>query len=422
MRRSRQALPPGFGTIWTTVAIDLIGFGIVLPVLPQYAERFGASPTVVGMLLASFSVAQLLFAPLWGWLSDRVGRKPILIVSLAGTAVGSLLTGVAGSLALLFAGRVIDGISGASVSVAHASVADVAPRDQRARLFGMLGAAFAVGFVAGPAIGALTALWSPRLPFLVASSIAAANCVVALFRLPETHPAGQRGTDSDGAHTVLAQTVLGQTGLEDEGLAAVAAGPQVATVPRTAGAIGHLVAVAFMSLTAFSAFEATFALYGERRLHFHLTSTALVFTVIGLVLAVVQSSLVHPTVQRLGEAGTLRLGLAVNAVGLLVLAAVHSWWTLVPALAALVVGQGLAMPALTASFAHRAGASRGRVFGVQQSASGLARVVGPLAGGMAFQRVGPASPYVGGAVLMTICAASARERFFPRRPDDVTVR
>ena len=149
--RVREPLPAGFATVWTSVAVDLVGFGIVFPLLPLYARRFGAGAATVGALFASFSVAQLLFAPVWGRLSDRVGRKPVLVLSLAGTAVGSLMTGLAGSLPLLFAGRIVDGMSGASVSVAHATVADVAPPAQRARLFGLLGAAFGVGFVAGPA-------------------------------------------------------------------------------------------------------------------------------------------------------------------------------------------------------------------------------------------------------------------------------
>src|SRR2546423_6255621 len=173
-RGPRQPLPAGFGTIWTTVAVDLVGFGVVLPLLPLYAERFHASAFTVGAMFASFSVAQLLFAPVWGRISDRIGRKPVLILSLAGTAAGTLLTGVAGSLALLFVGRVVDGVSGASVSVAHASVADVADPGDRPRPFGLLGAAFGVGFVAGPAIGALAPLGDARLPFLVAAAIAAA--------------------------------------------------------------------------------------------------------------------------------------------------------------------------------------------------------------------------------------------------------
>ena len=166
--------------------------------------------------------------------------------------------------------------------------------------------------------------------------------------------------------------------------------------------------VVFGSLVAFSAFEVTFPLFGHLRLGFRLTSTAGLFAAIGLLLAAVQASLVHPAVRRLGETGTLRVGLLTNAVGLLVLAAVHSWWLLAPALVALVVGQGLVMPALTAAFAGSAGANRtGGVLGVQQSANGLARVVGPLAGGFLFDHVGASSPYVAGAAFMAVCALLA---------------
>src|SRR5256714_3911396 len=187
-RGPRQPLPAGFGTIWTTVAVDLVGFGVVLPLLPLYAERFHASATTVGALFSSFSVMQLLFAPVWGRVSDRYGRKPVLVVSLAGTALGSLVMGLAPALWVLFLGRVVDGISGGSVSTAHAAVADMAEPGQRAPLIGLLGAAFGVGFVAGPAIGGLAALFGGRVPLLVAAAIAGVNAVVAIKRLPETRP------------------------------------------------------------------------------------------------------------------------------------------------------------------------------------------------------------------------------------------
>ncbi|MFN2608574.1 MAG: MFS transporter [Acidimicrobiales bacterium] len=438
----RAPLPAGFGTIWSTVALDLVGFGIILPVLPQYAERFGASPAVVGALFASFSVAQLLLAPVWGALSDRVGRKPVLLLSLAGTAAGSLVTGLAGSLALLFAGRLLDGASGASVSVAQAAATDLAEPAERARLFGLLGAAFGVGFVAGPALGALAALGGPRLPFLVAAALAGANALAAVRRLPETNPRHVHAA----RHAVAVADGIGAEGMglldpaaatSDRGLAARAPGTGAATgieggtgsdgarpatggVPGVPGGaaggrqgvpqatVGRLVAVGFGSLVAFSAFEATFALFGERRLGFHPASTGAVFTAIGLLLALVEGGLVRPTVSRLGEARTLRLALAVNAAGLLLLAAVHSWAVLVPALAALVVGQGLATPSLTAAVAAVAGeARRGGVLGFQQSAGGLARVVGPVLGGLAFEHVGLPSPYLAGAAVMVVCAALA---------------
>src|SRR5438477_10880035 len=193
-RGERRPLPPGFGTIWTTVAVDLVGFGVVLPLLPLYAQRFHASAATIGAMFASFSIAQLVFAPLWGRVSDRIGRKPVLILSLVGTAVGTLLTGLAGSLPLLFAGRVVDGVSGASVSVAHATVTDIAPRREWSRLFGLLGAAFGVGFIAGPAIGGLAALVDERLPFFIAAAIAGVNALVAVRRLPETHPIRAQAT------------------------------------------------------------------------------------------------------------------------------------------------------------------------------------------------------------------------------------
>lgn len=186
--RSRPPLPAGFATIWTTVAVDLVGFGIVLPILPLYARRFHTTPLEATLLVAAFSAASFLCSPLWGRVSDRFGRKPILLVSLAGTAIGSLITGLAGGLALLMVGRIIDGASGASVAVAQAAAADLAGPADRARLFGLLGAAFGVGFVAGPALGSLAALGGPRLPFFLAAGIAAVNTAVAARRLPETHP------------------------------------------------------------------------------------------------------------------------------------------------------------------------------------------------------------------------------------------
>src|SRR5205807_1603870 len=178
----------------------------------------------------------------------------------------------------------------------------------------------------------------PRLPFLVAAAVAGINAVAALRRLPETNP-GHRAADHH-------ERWVAQTGLEDDVVVVVEPG---ATTARPG--LPLLLAVAFISLVAYSAFEMTFPFFGAKRLGFHQVSVGAVFAAVGLVLVAVQASLVHPVVRRLGEAGTLRLGLAVNAAGLLLLAAVHSWWMLVPALAALVVGQGLAMPALTAAFA-----------------------------------------------------------------------
>lgn len=384
-RRGDARYPPGFGILWTTVAIDLVGFGIVFPILPLYAEDFGASPAVVGLLVASYSLAQVVCAPLWGRFSDRVGRKPALIASLVGTAVGSLLTGLAGSLWVLFLGRVIDGMSGASVSVAQAAVADVAGPDERPRLMGLLGAAFGVGFVVGPALGGLAALGGKHLPFLVAAAIAGVNAVVAVRRLPDRAPV----VEAADAPAVPEGPVGRATG----------------TATR-AGSLTRLALVMFASMVAFSGFEATFALLGERRVDLDLSSAALVFAVVGIGLVVVQTRVVGPTSDHLGTLGTVRAGLVANAAGLLVLAVDDGWALLVVGLTLLVLGQGLVTPTLASAVADASAATRrGAALGFQQSAGHLARVVGPAGAGALFEHVGVGSPYVSGAVLVLVALA-----------------
>ena len=416
--KQREPLPRGFGTIWTTVAVDLIGFGIVLPILPQYAERFGASPLTIGVLVASFSMAQLVFAPIWGRLSDRIGRKPVLLISLFGTAIGSLLTGVAPSIALLFLGRIIDGASGASVSVAQAAVADVAPARDRARLMGLLGAAFGVGFVAGPAIGAVGALINPRVPFFIAAAISTVNALVAIKRLPETSPE-HGGIGHEALADGIADGIEGSAELERAGSLD---GPQPGTPFESEAAyvtggdqardasgwgvdrhsIIRLITVSFVGMVAFSGFEATFALLTDARYGLTLSGTAGVFTVIGLALVVVQVSLVGRVNDRLGESPTLRAGLTANAMGLLLLAVDGGWVTLVASLTLLVVGQGLITPTLSSAVAGRAGRERGTWLGWQQSAGGLARIIGPITAGALFEHIGVGSPYVVGAVLALV--------------------
>ncbi len=370
-------MPPGFGTIWTAVAVDLIGFGIVLPILPLYAKRFHTTSFQATLLVAAFSAASFVCSPLWGRVSDRFGRKPVLLVSLAGTAVGSLVTGLAGGLAVLLVGRIIDGASGASVSVAQAAAADLAGPTDRHRLFGLLGAAFGVGFVAGPALGSLAALGGPRLPFLLAAAIATVNTVVAARRLPETHRPSTTAIRRPGP------------------IAALAGGAGLAP----------LLAVGFCALVAFSGFEATFALFGERRLGFGIASSAAVFAAVGAAIVLVQGGVVHRVVARVGEPRTLLTGLVINGGGLALLAPAHSWALAAPALVGLTVGQGLVQTTMTTSVAGRAGPERrGVVLGAQQSVNGVARVVGPAIGGALLGSAATGLPYLLGAALSALAA------------------
>lgn len=364
----RHRLPAGFWIIWTTVALDLIGFGIVVPILGRYAERFGADPFVVGLLFASFSLAQFVFAPIMGRLSDRVGRKPIILISLFGTAVGSVITGAAGVLWLLFLGRIIDGASGGSLSVAQAAVADVVAPEDRPHAFGLLGAAFGVGFVVGPALGALSALRGPHLPFYVAAAIAFVNGCIAIVRLPETR--GERPTTQPTLRSVHSRQLW------------------------------QLVSVAFIAIAAFSGFEATFALLGERRFDLDEAGIAVVFLCIGLVLVLVQGGVIRPLGRLIGVRGSISLGLGLNGAGLAVLAFAHDWPVLVVALTLLTLGQGLTAPNFTAMISDGVDpGQRGEALGFQQSASALGRVAGPALAGFLFHHVGIPAPYLIAAAL-----------------------
>ena len=378
----RTKFPAGFWVIWSTVALDMVGFGMVVPILGRYADRFGASGFEVGLLFTSFSIAQFFFAPIMGRLSDRIGRKPVIIISLLGTAVGSFITGAAGTLWLLFLGRFLDGASGASVSVAQSAITDIAPPEQRARLLGMLGAAFGVGFVFGPAIGGLAALGGPHVPFYVAGVFALCNAVAAFVRLPETNP--HIGKARDAVQT---------------------------TSRRRRFAWNKFTVTALLSGTAFAGFEATFALFGERRFHLTEGSAAAVFLVVGVMLVVVQGGLIGPLTKAFGSPRLLTAGFTVLIAGFLVLSIAEVWVLLFVALALLSLGQGLVTPSLTSVVADSVSPDRrGEVLGVQQSAGALSRIIGPAIAGLLFDHAGVAWPYVVAAILTGAAIATVSRR------------
>ena len=381
-RRAKQAepsitsqLPKGFGTLWVAVAVDLMGFGIIIPLLPLYADSFGASPATIGLLFSSYALAQFALSPWWGKLSDRIGRKPVLMVTIAGSAVGSIVLALAGSIWMLFLGRIIDGMSGASVAVARAAVADFSTPKDRVRLMGLLGAAFGFGFIIGPGIGALAALGGLSLPYYVAAVIALINLATVSLRVRETRPAVQSES-----------RVL----------------PGPANRPKP---IMRLVVLTFLGITAFSGFEATFALLGKARLDMTAPIIAAVFAAVGVVLTVIQAVVVGPLARSIGETNLIRLGLSINVAGFLITSVASTWPSLALGLLGLAVGQGLTVPAVSSAIAGLSPRGRsGQMLGFQQSASGLARVAGPALGGLLFGAGIPLT-YILGAVL-TLAALS----------------
>jgi len=372
-KKSRTPMPAGFWPIWTTVALDLVGFGIVAPILGRYAKDFGANGLEVGLMFASFSVAQMIFAPILGRVSDHIGRKPVIIISLIGTAIGSFVTGIGGAMWVLFVGRIIDGASGASVSVAQGAITDIAPPERRAQLLGMLGAAFGIGFVVGPALGGLAALGGTHIPFFLAGTIAAINAVAAFIRLPETKTTNAPTPKPATKHASARSPILMRYAF--------------ASVLGTLG---------------FSGFEATFSLFGGERFNLTVGSSAMVFLFVGVILTVVQGGLIGRLTQRFGSRRLVRVGLPINAVGLIVLAFTPNmqWIMLFAAMVLVSVGQGIVSPSATALVAEAAPADRrGEALGYQQSAGAFARIAGPVIAGALFDNVGIGSPYLVGGVL-----------------------
>jgi multidrug resistance protein len=371
-KAARVPLPQGFATIWITVALDLVGFGIVVPILGRYAERFGASGLEVGLLFASFSLAQLVFAPILGRLSDRIGRKPVIMISLLGTAVGSFVTGAAGALWVLFVGRILDGASGASVAVAQGAVTDLAPPSERPRLLGLLGAAFGVGFVVGPALGGLASLGGEHIPFYVAGTVALVNAAVAWRRLPETRPADVRRA----AH----EATKNDTGAKVR--------------------LWGLAVAGFTAIVAFSGFEATFSLLAGDRFRLTEAGVAAIFVGVGVVLVAVQGGLIRPINAKIGTQRSLQVGLVLNSAGLVVLAFAETWPLLIVALALLTVGQGLVTPNLSSLVSGRVpDHRRGEALGFQQGVNAFGRVAGPALAGVLYDHVAIGSPYLVGGAL-----------------------
>lgn len=374
--------------IWLTVFIDLVGFGIIIPILPLYAERHGASNFEIGLLLASYSLAQFIFAPILGALSDKVGRKPVLAVSLYGTAIASCVLGFASTLPyalwLIFAARILDGVTGANIATAQAYVADVTPAEKRAKGLGLIGMAFGLGFVLGPAIGGLLSTIDETLPFYVVGLLAAANATAMLFRLPEPERHISFAVEAGTRFTRLTTALR---------------------APETR----LLLVVTLLTMTAFAAMEATLALLLKERFGYDQAGVAYLFAFIGIVMAIVQGGLIGKLVDKVGERPLVVLGAALLATAFVLLAipVAASVALLLGALALFAVGIGLHNPAVTGLVSRLTPASQqGSALGVTQSMSSIGRILGPLLGGALYQ-FGWGLPYYAGAIIMVLALVLA---------------
>lgn len=370
--------------ILLTVFINLVGFGIIIPLIPFYAQDFGASKFEVGLLFASYSLMQFLFAPLWGRISDRIGRRPILLISLFGTSLSFVVFGLANSLVVLFVGRIMAGFFGAVISTAHAFIADVTEPKDRAHGMGLVGAAFGLGFIFGPFIGGVMAdLWGYAAPAYFAAVLAFMNMILAWFVLPESYPASAR-TERDPADRGGLGTSMRQV-------------RDALVKPH----VGGILFLYFIVSFAMANMETTYALLTEELWGWGAKENGLIFGYIGLMIVFTQGFAIRPLARRFGEERLVIAGivLLIPSLGLMPFS---------PGLAILMIlsgimafGSGINTPSLNSLISRSVTPEeQGGIMGITQSLGGLARVVGPLWGGFTFSLIGHSAPYWTAAILM----------------------
>jgi DHA1 family tetracycline resistance protein-like MFS transporter len=372
-------------TIFLIAFVGMLGYGIIIPITPFYAKSFGASDTTIGLLIGSYALMQFIFAPILGRLSDRYGRRPLLLLSLAGTIVSMVLFGVANSLVLLFVGRMLDGITGGNISIAQAYIADVTTEENRARGMGMIGAALGLGFIAGPALGGfLSRNGNYQLPIFVAAGVASVSFLMTAFLLPEPPRTAQRTPQTRTLDVVRLVRALGN--------------------PR----IGVLLLITLLVGLAFTSFETTFALFAARRLEYSSSGTGYALAYIGIVVAFIQGGLIRRLAKTYGEAALIMAGASLLGLSLLVLGFIGATWELLAVGSVLAAGEGLLTPSLSSLISRRSlPEERGENLGMYQSMGSAARVIAPLTGTWLLDHVGLAVPYVLGGALVLAAAAIA---------------
>lgn len=376
---SRRAL----GVLFSIVIIDLVGFGIVVPVLPFMVEDFGANAGLLGLLVASYAAMQFLFAPLWGRLSDRIGRRPVLLMTIAGSSAALLFAGLAPSLLWLFVARVLGGAFAANISVASAYITDATPESERTRWMGLLGASFAVGFTLGPLIGGLLGPLGYHVPLLVAAAMAATNFVWAavVLREPDQHVELDDGSSR----------------------AEVLAEPLVKRICRA----NLLFSLAVTQL------ETVFAFMMMERFDYGIRGVAVILFGLAIVMGAVQGGGIRALAARFGERSLLYAGAVLMAVAFLAIPFAPTVSLLLIPLTVSGIGRGICQPSMMSLASSLATPStRGAVMGTFTSRASLARAIGPLPAGLLFDQAMGLPFFLAGALMIAMLVGAGR---FPAR-------
>lgn len=345
------------GILFVTVLLDLIGFGIILPVLPIYARSLGASELEIGLIAASFSLMTLLWSPILGRWSDRVGRRPVLLTCILINAAGYALFAHATTLVMLVLSRMLNGIGASNISVAQAYIADTTDSSDRARSLGLIGAAFGLGFIIGPALGGfLKAHGGITAVGYVPCALSLLNALAAWIRLPESAPSTVTLSQPRSLFASI-KTVL--------------------TLPVRQ----RLIAFSFLYWFAFVMMQISFVLFANERFGWREDAIGGLFALIGIIGASIQGGAIGPLVRRYGEKRLLEGGLLLFSTGMLLLPWMPTSALLVLVLTLMAIGSALITPTVNTLLSHTADATlQGAVLGLAQSAASLARILGPVVG------------------------------------------
>ena len=352
--------------LFITLFVVMVGFGVVIPVMPFYSISLGATPFQIGLLMASYSLMQFLFSPLWGSLSDKYGRKPIILVGLSGFAVTFTLFGLANSLPLLFAARIAGGIlSSACLPTSMAYIADITDEEERGGGMGMMGAAMGLGMVVGPGVGGLLTAWHFGLPFFFSAGLAAINFIFAAVFLKESRKPHEKSELKYNRFRHLLSL---------------------------RGFMAFMFFLVFLQSYSMSTYEGTFPLFAKERLNYGAYDMGIIFTFMGLIGVLVQGFLIGRMIKRWGEELTIKIGIFVSALSFLTIFA-RDLWTLILFISLAVVGQGLMRPSLASLISKDTDLEEGATMGAMQSVDSFGRILGPVMGGLLFQ-LGLNLPYL----------------------------